>query len=77
MTSDHPRIVLDAAIFSGEPVIRGTRLAVEFIIGLMAEGWSEADILAEYPGLTHDDVVARLRYARDVLGSERVFPDAA
>jgi uncharacterized protein (DUF433 family) len=74
---DHPRIVLDAAILSGKPVIRGTRLAVEFIIGLMAEGWSESDILAEYPGLTHDDVVACFGYARDVLGSERVFPDAA
>ena len=77
VTSDHPRVVLDAAILSGKPVIRGTRLAVEFIIGLMAEGWSEADILADYPGLTHDDLVACLRYARDVLGSERVFPDAA
>jgi uncharacterized protein (DUF433 family) len=58
-------------------VVKGTRLAVEFIIGLMAEGWSEGDILAEYPGLTHEDVAACLRYARDVLGSERVFPNAA
>jgi uncharacterized protein (DUF433 family) len=77
VTSDHPRIVLDANVLSGKPVIRGTRLAVEFIIGLMAEDWSESDILAEYPGLTHDDLVACLLYARDVLGSERVFPDAA
>jgi uncharacterized protein (DUF433 family) len=77
MTSDHPRIVLDTAILSGKPVLRGTRLAVEFIIGLRAEGWSEGDILAKYPGLAHDDVVACLRYARDVPGSERVFPDAA
>ena len=68
---------LDTAILSGKPVIRGTRVAVEFIIGLMAEGGSEGDILAEYPGLPHDDVVACLGYARDVLGSERVFPNAA
>lgn len=74
---DHSRIVLDAAVLSGKPVVKGTRLAVEFIIGLMAEGWSEGDILAEYPGLTHEDVAACLRYARDVLGSERVFPNAA
>src|SRR6266704_916573 len=49
------------------PVVRGTRLSVEFIIGLMADGWSEADILANYSGLTHDDIAACLAYARDVL----------
>lgn len=70
------RIVLDPAILAGKPVIRGTRLAVEFIIGLMAEGWSEADILDNYPGVTRDDLAACLAYARDVLRSERVFPAA-
>ena len=49
MTHDH--IVLDPAILAGKPVVRGTRLSVEFIIGLMADGWNEADILANYPGL--------------------------
>ena len=38
----HPRIVLDPAVLAGKPVIRGTRLAVEFVIGLLADGWSEA-----------------------------------
>jgi uncharacterized protein (DUF433 family) len=47
-------------------VIRGTRLSVDFIIGLMADGWSEAQILENYPGLTHDDVAACLAYARDM-----------
>jgi uncharacterized protein (DUF433 family) len=75
--ADHPRIVLDAAVLAGKPVIRGTRLAVEFVIGLMAEGWSEADILANYPGVTHDDIIACLAYARDTLSSEKVFPSAA
>ena len=70
------RIVLDPAVLAGKPVVRGTRLSVEFIIGLMAEGWSEADILANYPGLTRDDIAACLAYARDVLNSERVFPAA-
>jgi len=77
MATDHPRIAVDPAILLGKPIIHGTRLSVEFLIGLMAEGWAEADILANYPGLTHDDVVACLAYARDVLSAERVYPSAA
>ncbi|HEX6000602.1 MAG TPA: DUF433 domain-containing protein [Hyphomicrobiaceae bacterium] len=45
-------------------MIRGTRLSVEFIIGLMADGWAEAGIVANYPGLTHEDIIACLAYAR-------------
>ena len=73
MTADE-RIVLDTSILAGKPVVRGTRLSVDFIIGLMAEGWSEAEILRNYPGLTHDDIAACLAYARDVLTSEKVYP---
>ena len=76
MATADERIVLDPTVLAGKPVVRGTRLSVEFIIGLMADGWSEADILANYPGLTHDDIAACLAYARDVLNSERVFPAA-
>ena len=50
--TDHPSIVLDPAILTGKPVIRGTRLSVDFIIGLMADGWTEPDILRNYPGLS-------------------------
>ena len=75
--AEHPRIMLDPDVLAGKPVIRGTRVAVEFVIGLMAEGWSEADILANYTGITHDDVIACLAYARDTLSSEKVFPSAA
>ncbi len=77
MTSEPSRIVLDPKILTGKPVVRGTRLSVEFIIGLMAEGWSEADVLANYPRITHEDIIACLAYARDALSSERVFPSAA
>jgi uncharacterized protein (DUF433 family) len=77
MTPEHPRIALDPEVLAGKPVISGTRLSVEFIIRLMADGWGEADILANYPGVTHDDVIACLAYARDALSSERVFPSAA
>lgn len=78
LMTDLGRIVLDPAILAGKPVIRGTRLSVDFIIGLMADGWSEAHILENYPGLTpHDDVAACLAYARDILRSEKVYPSAA
>jgi uncharacterized protein (DUF433 family) len=62
---------------AGKPVIRGTRLCVEFVIGLMADGWTEADILENYPGITHEDIIACLAYARDILSWEKVFPSAA
>jgi uncharacterized protein (DUF433 family) len=70
MTTEHSRITLDPALLAGKPVIRGTRLSVEFVIGLMADGWN-------YPGITHDDIMACLAYARDTLSSEKVFPSAA
>ena len=75
--AEHPRITLDPDVLAGKPVIRGTRLSVEFIIGLLADGWSEADILVSYPDIAHEDVIACLAYARDVLSSEKVFPSAA
>jgi uncharacterized protein (DUF433 family) len=74
MTHDH--IVLDPAILAGKPVVRGTRLSVEFIIGLLADGWNEVDILANYPVLSREDIAACLNYARDLLSSEKVFPAA-
>jgi uncharacterized protein (DUF433 family) len=42
----------------------------------MADGWNEADILANYPGLSREDIAACLNYARDLLNSEKVFPAA-
>jgi uncharacterized protein (DUF433 family) len=77
MATDHPRIAVDPQVLTGKPIIRGTRIAVEFVIGLLAEGWTEADILDAYPGIGHDDVIACLAYARDTLSAERVFPSAA
>jgi len=73
----HPRITLAPDVLVGKPVVRGTRISVEFVIGLMADGWAEADILTNYPGITHEDIIACLAYARDSLSSEKVFPSAA
>ena len=64
---ERPRIALDPDIVAGKPVVRGTRLAVEFVVGLMADGWAEVDILNNYPGVTHEDLLACLAYARDTL----------
>ena len=65
------RIILDPDSH-GKPVVRGTRLSVEHLIGLMAEGWSEEEILTDYPGLVHEDLAACLAHARDLLKAERV-----
>ena len=75
--AEHPRIALDPDVMVGKPVIRGTRLTVEFMIGLLADGWSEAEIVANYPGVGHEDILACLAYARDALSAEKVFPSAA
>ena len=68
------RIVIDPRILTGKPVIKGTRLAVEFIIELMANGWTKEQLLAEYPGLEHADILACLNYACESLKAERVYP---
>jgi uncharacterized protein (DUF433 family) len=67
------RITADPKVLVGKPVIKGTRLAVEFIIELLANSWSEAQILDNYPGLSHEDIVACLRYANELVKSERVY----
>jgi len=46
------RIIIDPAVLAGKPIIKGTRLAVEFVIDLLAHEWSEDEILQNYPGLT-------------------------
>lgn len=70
------RIVIDPEILAGKPVIRGTRLAVEFILDLLAQGWSEEEILHNYPGLVKEDIQACLHYASRVLKAEKVYPVA-
>jgi len=68
------RIVINPEILVGKPVIRGTRLAVEFIIDLLAQGWMETDLLRNYPGVTRQDIQACLAYASTILKAERVCP---
>jgi len=68
------RIVLDPEILAGKPVIRGTRLAVEFILELLASGQSEAELMANYPGITRDDILACLAYASYLAHEYRAYP---
>ena len=68
------RIVVDPKILVGKPVIKGTRLAVEFIVDLLAQGWSESQILESYPGVSREDILACLKYASEMLKSEKVYP---
>ena len=67
-------IAIDPRVLRGKPVVRGTRLAVEFVIGLLAQGWTTAQILQEYGQLTSENIRACLAYARDTLILERVYP---
>ena len=67
------RIVCDADILTGKPVIKGTRLAVEFIIGLLAHGWTEAEILKNYPHIVREDIRACLAYASAVLHTQKDY----
>jgi uncharacterized protein (DUF433 family) len=68
------RIVLDPQVLVGKPTVRGTRIAVELIIDLLAQGWTQEQLLDSYPSLTPDDIRACLAYASEVLHSERVYP---
>jgi len=56
------RIIVDPRILVGKPVVKGTRLAVEFIVELLAQGWNEKEILRNYPGLIREDITACLKY---------------
>ena len=71
------RITLNPSILVGKPIIKGTRLAVEFVIDLLAQGWSIEEILRNYHGITVMDIQACLHYASASLKSEKVYTIAA
>lgn len=68
------RITVDSEVLAGKPVVRGTRLAVEFILELLAAGQSESQILDEYPGLAKEDILACLAYASYLAHEFRAYP---
>jgi uncharacterized protein (DUF433 family) len=73
MSNPLDRISIDPAICGGKPCIKGTRIWVSLILDLLASGTTEAELLADYPGLTHDDVLAAIAYGAEAA-RERVIP---
>ncbi len=71
------RITVDPEILAGKPVIRGTRLAVELILELLAAGRSESEILSDYPGVTREDILACLAYASYLAHEYKAYPISA
>jgi uncharacterized protein (DUF433 family) len=69
------RISVDPAVCGGKPCIRGTRLWVSLILDLLADGMSEAEVRAEYPQLTHEDVLAAIAYGAEAART-RTIPTA-
>jgi len=67
------RIVADTDVLVGKPVIKGTRISVELVMDLLAAGYTPDQIRQQYDHLTSDDIHACLAYAREVIGSERMF----
>ena len=68
------RIVVSPRVMVGKPVIKGTRLTVEYILRRLAQGATADDLMQEYDGLTHDDIQACLLYAARTIGNEYVEP---
>lgn len=69
----HDRITVDPRILVGKPTVKGTRIAVELVVDLLAAGWSHQQILDSYPNLTDEDLRACLAYASELLHSEKVY----
>lgn len=68
------RITVDPRVMVGKPVIRGTRLTVQFLLNLLAHGATTAEILAEYPGLAEEDIRACLLFATRFLEDTAFMP---
>jgi uncharacterized protein (DUF433 family) len=68
------RIVIDPDIMVGKPIIKGTRLTVQFIVGLLAQGMTTQEILQEYTKLTKEDILACLTFAHNALADTTFAP---
>lgn len=68
------RITIDPDVLAGKPIVRGTRLSVEFVVGLLANGWTVEDLVKEYDHLTREDIQACLTYAHQLLADEKLYP---
>ncbi len=67
-------IITNEEILLGKPVIKGTRLSVDHILGLMAKGWSEKELLENYPRLSKEALMAVFAYVQDCLKAGLLYP---
>lgn len=70
------RIVIDPKIMVGKPVVAGTRIPVDLILEKLAQNMDTEALFRDYPRLTKQDIQAVLRYARDLITNEDVYPAA-
>jgi uncharacterized protein (DUF433 family) len=68
------RTTINPDVLAGKPIIRGTRISVEFVVGLLAQGWTVDDVLREYDHLKREDIQACLAYAHQLPADEK--PDS-
>ncbi len=68
------RIEINPKVLNGKPVIKGTRLSVQFIIGLLAQGMTMQEVLAEYYRLAPEDILACLEFASQTLENTLFYP---
>jgi uncharacterized protein (DUF433 family) len=68
------KIEINPKILSGKPIIRGTRISVELILKLVAQRWTDEEIIDEYPSLTGEDIKAAIMYAERLVENEEVYP---
>lgn len=64
------RIEVNPAVLVGKPIVKGTRISVELILDRMADGWSMEDVLAAYPHINREDVLAALSFASELFKEE-------
>jgi len=68
------RITIDPKVLGGKPVVKGTRISIDFILELLSNGWSQEEISRNYPSITGEDIYACLGYASYFLREERIYP---
>lgn len=71
---ENKRIIVNPGIMAGKPVIKGTRIPIDTIVRLIAQGITQEEILEDYPNLKKEDIKAVLEYVADIVQGENVFP---
>jgi uncharacterized protein (DUF433 family) len=68
------RVVTNPEVLQGKPILEGTRISVTFVLEMLSSGMTVDQIVEEYPHLAHDDVIAAVIYAKQVVDGEDIMP---